>query len=95
MSSSNENLFQSFIANVLEYTVAETQTLQRAFLSEYARANQPAKDKMLGNYALCDGWKTYAPDSLIRVVKDLEALTSMSFAQLAADLGEEGGSCEN
>ena len=95
MSSSNEKLIQRFVANVLEYTVAETQTLQRAFLSEYARANQPTKDKMLGNYPLCDGWKAYAPDNLIRVVKDIEALTSMPFAQLAADLGDEGSSCEN
>ena len=86
---------QSFIANVLEYTVAETQTLQRAFMSEYARANQPAKDKMLGNFALCDGWKTYAPDSLIRVVKDIENLTLIPFTQLATDFVGESGSCEN
>jgi hypothetical protein len=91
MNSSDEKQIQNFIANVLEYAVAEMHPLQRAFLSEYARANQPAKDKMLGNYALCDGWKTYAPDSLIRVAKDIEALTSMSFSQLAADLGAEDG----
>ena len=93
MRISNETHIQNFVANVLEYTVTETQTLQRAFLFEYARATQPAKDKMLGNYALCDGWKTYAQDSLIRVVNDIETLTSMSLAELADELDGEGGSC--